>query len=87
MSSDQLFATVLLHIPYSEKLVYPKGQAQAYQLTSPGSAVRHNILNIISVFIGEVEVEIFLSDRVKPLKQNCILALRILASTAFSLSS
>ena len=75
MSSGNLFATMLLHIPYSEKLVRPKGRTQAYELTTPGSAVRHNGLNIIWVSSGEVEVEMFLSDRVKPLQQNSILAL------------
>ena len=62
MSSGKLFATMLLHIPYSEKLVHPKGRTQAYKLKIPGSAVRHNRLKIISVSNGEVEVEIFLSD-------------------------
>ena len=66
MSSGELFATMLLHIPYSERLVHPKGRTQAYELISPGSVVRHNRLNIILVFSGEVEVEIFLSDKVKP---------------------
>ena len=70
MSSGKLFATILLHIPYSEKLVHLKGPTQAYELTTPGSAVRHNRLNIILASSGEVEVESFLSDRVKPLQQN-----------------
>ena len=83
MSSGKLFTTMLLHIPYSEKLVHPKRGTQAYELTTPGSTVRHNRLNIILVSSREVEVEIFLSDRVKLLHQNCILALRILASTVF----
>ena len=85
MSSGQLFATMLLHIPYSERLVYPKGRTQAYELTSPGSVIKHNRFNIILVFSGEVEVEIFLSDKVIRAQQNCILALRILASTVFFL--
>ena len=87
MFSGRLFATMLLPIPYSEKLVHPKGRTKAYELTTSGSAVRHHRLNIISVSSGEVEVEIFLPDRVKPLQQNCILALRRLASTVFSLSN
>ena len=87
MSSTKVCATMLLYIPYSEKLVHTKGQTLAYELTTPGSAVRHNRLNIILVSSGEVEVEIFLSDRVKPLQQNCVLALRRLASTVFSLSN
>ena len=87
MCFGKLFATMLQHIPYSEKLVRPNGWTQAYELTIPGSAVRQKILNIISVSSGEVEVEIFLSDRVKPLQQNCILALRRLASTVFSMSN
>ena len=62
MPSGKLFATMLLHIPYSEKLVHPKGRTQAYELKTPGSAVRHNRMNIISVSSVEVEVEIFLSD-------------------------
>ena len=41
------------------------------------------LLNTVLVSSGEVEVEIFLSDRVKPLQQNCILALGRLASTVF----
>ena len=53
------------------------------QLTTPGSAARLNRLNTISVSSGEVEDEIVLSDRVKPLQQNCILALGRLASTVF----
>ena len=81
MSSCKLFATIMLHIPYSEKLVHPKGWAHAYNLTTPGSAVRHNRLNIVSVSSGDLEVEIFLSDRFKPLQQNCILVLRRVAST------
>ena len=59
MSSGKRFATMLLHIPYSEKLVHPKMRTHAYELTTAGSAVRHNRLNIISVSSGEVEVEIF----------------------------
>ena len=39
------------------------------------------LLNIISVSSEEVEAEIFLYDRVKPLQQNCILALGRLGST------
>ena len=87
MSSGKLFAIMLLHIPYSEKLVHPKGRTQANELTIPGSAVRHIRLNIITVSSGEVEVEIFLSDRVKQLQQNCIITLRGLASTVFPLSN
>ena len=83
MSSGKLFTTMLLHIQYSEKLVHPKGPTKVYELTTPGSAVRHNRLNIISGSSGEVEFELFLSDRVKPLQQNFILALKRLASTVF----
>ena len=61
VSSGKLFASMLLHIPYFEKLVHPKGRTQTYELTTPGSAVRHNRLNIILVSSGEVEVKIFLS--------------------------
>ena len=39
------------------------------------------LLNIILVSSGEVKVEISLSDRVKLLQQNCILALERLALT------
>ena len=39
-------------------------------LTTPGSAVRLYRLDVISVPRGEVEVETFFSDRVKPLQQN-----------------
>ena len=62
MSSCKLFATMLLHKQYSEKLVHLKGRTQTYELITPGSAVRHNRMNIILVSSGEVEVEIFLSD-------------------------
>ena len=39
------------------------------ELKTPGSAVRLNRLNIILVSSAEVEVEIFLADRVKPLHE------------------
>ena len=41
------------------------------------------LLNIILVSCGEVEIEISLSDRVKPLQQNYIFASGRLASTVF----
>ena len=40
------------------------------ELITPGSAVRLNRLNIISVSSAEVEVEIFLSSRVKQLHES-----------------
>ena len=83
VSSGKLLATKLLHIPYSKMLVHPKGRTQAYELKSPGYAVRQIRLNIILICSGKVVVEIFVSDRVNPLQQNCILALSRQASTAF----
>ena len=54
MQSD-LVITKLFHDRIPQK-VWDQVRSE---LTTPGSAVRHNRLNIISVYGGEVEVDFF----------------------------